>query len=78
MAWHEESIREENEFAENDEGIYMNNNNSIEDRSSSQSSSKRHNDTVITIVKERNVQGKLIGGGINNRSKMRKSNEMLG
>lgn len=78
MAWHEESIREENEFAENDEGIYMKNNNSIEDRSSSQSSSKRHNDTVVNIVKERNVQGKLIGGGINNRSKMRKSNEMLG
>jgi len=41
MAWHEESIREENEFAENDEGMYMNNNNSIEDHSSSRSSSKR-------------------------------------
>jgi hypothetical protein len=41
MAWHEESIREENEFAENDEGMYMNNNNSLEDHSSSRSSSKR-------------------------------------
>jgi hypothetical protein len=41
MAWHEESIREENEFAENDEGMLMNNNNSLEDHSSSRSSSKR-------------------------------------
>jgi hypothetical protein len=23
MAWHEESIREENEFAENDEAMYL-------------------------------------------------------
>lgn len=76
MAWHEESIREENEFAENDEGMYMNNNNSLEDHSSSRSSSKRQNDTVVSIMKERNANGKI--GGFANRSKMRMSNEMLG
>ena len=76
MAWHEESIREENEFAENDEGMYMNNNNSIEDHSSSRSSSKRQNDTVVSIIKERNPNGKI--GGIVNKGKMRMSNDMLG
>ena len=86
MAWHEESIREENEFAENDEAaaIYANNqsdanNAGIQSVRSSASSKRQMQNEAATNQGINKDKGKAVAAtnGYQRNNKMRTSNEAV-